>query len=1449
MFTIVSYIFSFENSNKSCRKFGTAFCFAICAFLALIFSSPSYALTAEEELQRRFYESSEVEYSLSNSPFYLESSSTVYQYEGFEGTESVNTFDGTAYFIELLKEANIDAFPNATWIPISGDITFFIPSTGILPKRVGTPYVEKGLIKAQITKLLQRSWIGGYATVESQAKALAEHGVAYGIDKGLSFGQNLSIDEIQDVAQDMVWPELRNIHGEDVLVPVVYLSQRTYTDQVIDGNTLSFGNADLNYETVSIDGAKVETLRSLMVDVTDSFINQNGTIVAGEVDITAGQDITNLSGIISGDTVRLAANNIENRTLVIRHNYDYGYNEYADTLAVIESVGDLTINTTTDYLDSGGNLLNQGAQIIAGGFLDVEAQGNIQIVSQPVSDYHSQSGSFWSETTSSVQNLRSQLSGSDITLFAHQALVIEGALIESPGMVELLANMGLYIVESIDSETYQYTFEIEGGGFSADISETEERERTEILQAIIKAGKDVSIRSNGTALNTFGELIQGDVVLRAIDLEAEGDVSIIAQNGAIHFDVAKDLDYYSYEYNIEGLLTFEMSGEGHKIETGYYNKLVNQGIFLVSETEGFFVDYVIPPAGDGDEQSMDQILDVVAANDGFDWLNQIRCTNVEASDCAYEDVNWSVVDTAFDEWDYHSQGLTEAGAALVAVAVSVATGGAGTNIVAAFSSSASASIAAGTALTATQLTTAAVLQAAVTTVTNQATNALFATGFDLGETFEVLGSSENIKSLASSMITAGTLSYLGDLFLPEIQGVSLVDLDLTQQIQQGILNATTKSLISTTIYGGGWDTFIAQLETNSRASIVNTLGAELTNFISGETDVGSAARYIAQAASGCIVGVASANAVSDSNSEVNSDSICLSSAGGAIVAEYIAHEEFLEQAAKNEESVIEWLARHGLTDSSNLESNISDMSREEYGAFLADQPQILVSEIQQLESDGVKLAQLGAGLLAFALGGDVSAASEAASITGNYSAFYNLTSALNSVNVINEYIDIKKYIDLSETIKLANGQPEQIQDLVMEFVEEYQIESLLGLPYSQVITEIVKYLNLTNTGLQIVDIFNSVSIGNLSLSTPVLTGIEAVEALFEESFPLYESILESSDPTILAEVAPWVYSLAGGEIEPSVIWEAYQNLRPFILDEDALEVVDRVVGSFFGSASAALSFGETIAGSLYSSEDILHLVLFQITPDASLVDGKDRALESFSNIYNFLLNLEDIPGIVIDDFNQAREEILDLEARGEYVLASRLQTEFVINTLSGLYGVSAVAKFASDGKLLDLDLEGKYQVYVKRKESAGKEARDRAEWIEVRNYWLYDSPIARGNAFNDFVNTNPLYSYPYNEVTLVNEKRVDGYDPVLGEIVSRKATDLDDILPATFVTYLREMHIKYAPGTKIKAPKYGDKLKGMELKGRLILEVPDSNLSSPNIQAYIDIAQSYDIELRFTPEN
>ena len=62
------------------------------------------------------------------------------------------------------------------------------------------------------------------------------------------------------------------------------------------------------------------------------------------------------------------------------------------------------------------------------------------------------------------------------------------------------------------------------------------------------------------------------------------------------------------------------------------------------------------------------------------------------------------------------------------------------------------------------------------------------------------------------------------------------------------------------------------------------------------------------------------------------------------------------------------------------------------------------------------------------------------------------------------------------------------------------------------------------------------------------------------------------------------------------------------------------------------------------------------------------------------------------------------------------------------------------------------------------------------------------------------------------------------------------------------MKTKYAPGTPINAPKYGDLLKGKKLEGDMFLELPDSNLNLPDIQDYIDLANSKGITLRFKPE-
>lgn len=172
-------------------------------------------------------------------------------------------------------------------------------------------------------------------------------------------------------------------------------------------------------------------------------------------------------------------------------------------------------------------------------------------------------------------------------------------------------------------------------------------------------------------------------------------------------------------------------------------------------------------------------------------------------------------------------------------------------------------------------------------------------------------------------------------------------------------------------------------------------------------------------------------------------------------------------------------------------------------------------------------------------------------------------------------------------------------------------------------------------------------------------------------------------------------------------------------------------------------------------------------------------------------------------------------------------------------------------------LDSEYAAYVARKTRVGSVFRTRADWEVARNYFVNNVKIARGNAFNDFRSNQ----YKFNEITLENGKRLDSYKPPVlaedgtvikpGEIVSRKATDLGDIELATFKGYLSELKNKYQSGMRVVAgPKSENiELAGKTLEGVQILEIPDSNLSLPNIEEYRSVARdNYGIKLRFAAE-
>jgi len=227
-----------------------------------------------------------------------------------------------------------------------------------------------------------------------------------------------------------------------------------------------------------------------------------------------------------------------------------------------------------------------------------------------------------------------------------------------------------------------------------------------------------------------------------------------------------------------------------------------------------------------------------------------------------------------------------------------------------------------------------------------------------------------------------------------------------------------------------------------------------------------------------------------------------------------------------------------------------------------------------------------------------------------------------------------------------------------------------------------------------------------------------------------------------------------------------------------------------------------------------------------------------------------ISGIVGNGFVNGVK--LEIEDAGRLDIDPSVDYDVDIHNNSGIIEETIEQSYDIDSKLLDyngefkdISLENSYQAYVNIKVKKGKIPKGRLDWKVASDYWNKNSPVARGNRFNKSVKKAKLYDY--YEVNLENGKRLDSYDPNKGEIISRKATDLDKISEETYRKYLAEFKGKYSRGTKIRSNMY-EELDGKVLEGQYILEIPASNATLPNIEHYKEIAAEYDVILRFTEE-
>nr|WP_180321591.1 S-layer family protein [Neisseria meningitidis] len=258
----------------------------------------------------------------------------------------------------------------------------------------------------------------------------------------------------------------------------------------------------------------------------------------------------------------------------------------------------------------------------------------------------------------------------------------------------------------------------------------------------------------------------------------------------------------------------KQAGRGSNIETLQLPSFTGSVAPVLSAPGGYIVDI---PKG-----NLKTEIEKLAKQPEYAYLKQLQTA---------KNVDWKQVQLVYDKWDYKAEGLTGAGASIIALAVAAATGGVGAGLIGA---------AQGT-------TSAAIANAAFTSLATQASISLVNNKGNVGKTLKELGRSRTVKNLVVVAATAGVSNKIGTSALANVS-----DKQWVNNMTVNLADAGSAALINTAVNGGSLKD---NLEANILAALVNTAHGEAASKIKG-LDQHYVAHKIAHAVAGCAAAAA-----------------------------------------------------------------------------------------------------------------------------------------------------------------------------------------------------------------------------------------------------------------------------------------------------------------------------------------------------------------------------------------------------------------------------------------------------------------------------------------------------------------------------------------------------------------------------------------------------------------
>ena len=676
----------------------------------------------------------------------------------------------------------------------------------------------------------------------------------------INAGQNINLQAGGVVQLDAMQTNNSTVQDKQVLTGVSvdaetntqtanYQNQTTRQSSTqANGGTLKAGNdVTINGGQVSLSHTNAVAARDIKVEATDGGAALKAVDMQAERNFELGSagntaivsDATEAAnGSISQATSRIKAGNQANVTALNNLTVQGGDVQAKDINLI--AMGDVTLTgvqnkqvygggndtttvTTTQSLNLKGDNVNiQGvgqtsnvalvaANVDATNKATIAGNGDVTIASAENRTTHewtttNKDCNWWGKCTTTVTHgledkttqVGSDIKGGTVEISAGKNLTTVASTIESPGNVSLSAQgtIDYQAALNVDKKEVQSNSSSSWMGIDMKWLTAKPTDKETKDSSIQTRAATTSLQSEADILSESGgsTRLQGTQVKAGTFTVNAGVGPKANPNAKIIIEGVKETLQTSHTEKSKSLVWQSMSGNGVTEETLKLAQINTKTKF--SAPGGIDVQL---PAGD----PLKTQVQTLSKQPGMQWLNELS---------QRKDVNWQEIKLAKDSWSYDQQGLTHAGAIIVAVAVMAATSGAGAGLAGTATTATSAAgvttttttlagttLATSTAGAAASYTAAgAALNAGFSALAVQASISLANNDGDISKTLKDMGSSTSVRNTLVAMATAGVGTSVAG------QGVSAVAAQTAAGCASGAVTgagcekgATTAAVLST----------------------------------------------------------------------------------------------------------------------------------------------------------------------------------------------------------------------------------------------------------------------------------------------------------------------------------------------------------------------------------------------------------------------------------------------------------------------------------------------------------------------------------------------------------------------------------------------------------------------------------------------------------------------------